>query len=476
MSDTRRRSAAAAPPAEPLVVRRLDIWIEGQPSPIGVLEGLAGSGYPIRFTYTAGYAGPPLSAAMPVRAELYDNRGTRVFFDNLLPEGPQRRAVRSPTGRRPIDEDDVAGLLEVLGAECPGAVSVVPAGAPLLKTAGDLDEDYERLSRAEVGQLLAAAARGEPADRPLRFSLAGVQRKIALAMDPATGGFLLPRAPGVPTTHLLKVEAAGEATTKGIVVNEALCLSLAAALGFTAAEARPEEIGGVPVLVVRRYDRELDGRRVHRLHQEDAAQALGLDRSEKYEDDAAARQQDAGLGALIERFGSLAASPADTRDLLRRAAFFNWLIGNNDAHMKNFALLHRRAGGAPVLAPLYDLVSVEALPVGVHHMAMSIQGMTDGAAVDRDGFGWLARLGERGRLPRTVLAARLESFRRMAAAILPALDALVAADAFGRQQVKPVRDVICSRIRQANAALGWSIPADTDAPIRSGGGWLRPPS
>jgi serine/threonine-protein kinase HipA len=457
-------------------VRRLEVRLDGQPLPVGVLEGLEGATYPIRFTYASGYAGPPLSAAMPPRAAPYENREARAFFDNLLPEGPQREDVRQRDGDRPVNPEDVAGLLEVVGGECPGAVSVVPAGTAPAKVPGNLDADYERLAREDVGRLLAAAAQGRNPARPLRFSLAGVQRKIALAIDPGNGDFLAPRHPGIPTTHVLKVEAAGDSRTRGIVRNELLCLRLAAAIGLPAVEAMADEIGGITTLVIRRYDRVVDGRQVHRLHQEDAAQVLGLDRTEKYEDDAARRGRRADFRVLLERVASLTVAPAETRDVLRRAAFFNWLIGNNDAHAKNFALLYAPGLRAPSLAPLYDLVAVEALPMDVHQMAMSINGTTDGDDVDRAGIEWLARLDVIRRLPGSALRLRIEGFRQIAASILPTLDALVEAGDFGRQETKPVRDVIASRIRRANGEMGWTIPATGDAPIRRPAGWALPSS
>lgn len=460
----------------PPVIQRLDVWLDGLPAPVGVVEGLAGATYPVRFTYSPDYDGPPISAAMPVRKASYENREARAFFDNLLPEGPQRGDVRRGEGERPLDAENVVGLLEVLGAECPGAVSVLPSGAAPVKGSGRLDADYERLSRREVGSLLAAAAQGQNPGRVIRFSLAGVQRKIALAIDPGTGDFLMPRHPGVPTTHLLKVEAAGDNRTRGIVRNELLCLRLASEVGLPAAQAESDEIGGIPTLVVRRYDRVVEGRVVHRLHQEDAAQALGLDRTEKYEDDAARRNREAGLQALVLRFGGLAVAPAEARDLLRRAAWFNWLVGNNDAHMKNFALLYTRGSRDAAVAPLYDLVSIEALPVGVHQMAMSMNGRSDGDEVDRAAVEWLARLDPARRLPTSALRVRLDGFRQMAGRILPALDALVAEGEFGRQEVKPIRDVIASRVRRANDEMGWNIPAEGDAPIRAGGGWRLPSS
>ena len=49
---------------------------------------------------------------------------------------------------------------------------------------------------------------------------------------------------------------------------------------------------------------------------------------------------------------------------------FNALIGNHDAHAKNFSLLY--AGKAPVLAPFYDMLSTAVYPTLTPKMAMKI--------------------------------------------------------------------------------------------------------
>ena len=49
---------------------------------------------------------------------------------------------------------------------------------------------------------------------------------------------------------------------------------------------------------------------------------------------------------------------------------FNALIGNHDAHGKNFSLLY--GGRAPVLAPFYDLLSTAIYPSLTPKMAMKI--------------------------------------------------------------------------------------------------------
>jgi hypothetical protein len=76
------------------------------------------------------------------------------------------------------------------------------------------------------------------------------------------------------------------------------------------------------------------------------------------------------------------------------------------------------------------------------------------------------------RVATSVLAKQIEWLRDYAATILPAIDAAVADGVVTRREAKPVRDVVGARIHHLNRTLGWSLPADTDAPVRRGGGWL----
>jgi hypothetical protein len=70
-----------------------------------------------------------------------------------------------------------------------------------------------------------------------------------------------------------------------------------------------------------------------------------------------------------------------------------------------------------------------------------------------------------------ILARQLDWLKETAAAVLPAIDAALAEGVATRAEAKPVRDVVGSRIRHLNRTLKWDIPAETDAPIRRGGGW-----
>ena len=465
---------------------RLNVWMDGVPGRVGTLFGQPGGSFPVSFAYDPDYLGHsnamPLSASLPLRSAPYGDTEARAFFDNLLPEGERRRT--EALARR-IDPTDVVGLLEALGADCPGAVSVLPEGAAPAKIPGQLSADYEKLDETRLAALVADVAAGRAVGGRARFSVAGVQRKLALGRDPATGEFLLPRD-GAPTTHILKVEAR-DGEHRGIVANEALCLDVFRRLGLPVVHAERTVISGVQVLVVTRYDRHVSHGLVTRLHQEDAAQALGVPRELKYEDDA----EKAGLGperrgfaALLGRFATLTRGPGDARLRLLRAAHANWLLGNADGHLKNFALLHgkaragRLAAGQAIgfgfdLAPFYDVVCTGAYPEVDQAPAMRIGRADRWDTVERSD--WLllaAQMFPGRRVAASVLARQLDWLHDMAMAVLPAIDAAIVEGIVTSMEAKPVRDVAGSRLRHLNRTLGWRIPADTDALVHRGGGWV----
>jgi len=120
------------------------------------------------------------------------------------------------------------------------------------------------------------------------------------------------------------------------------------------------------IYVVDRYDRNRDENGVmHRIHQEDFCQALGVVPEMKY--------QHEGGPDLTQCFDLVrSATRPSAPQILRLLDFcvFNALIGNHDAHAKNFSLLY--AGKAPVLAPFYDTLSTAVYPTLTPKMAMKI--------------------------------------------------------------------------------------------------------
>jgi serine/threonine-protein kinase HipA len=141
-----------------------------------------------------------------------------------------------------------------------------------------------------------------------------------------------------------------------MAANEATCLRLAAACELAVPEAELLDVAGLPVLAVRRYDRQdsPDGHIPARLHQEDGCQATATPPGLKYEEQGGPALRD--LASLLRNFGD----PRDVASLLRRTTF-NMAVGNADAHAKNFSVLHDPDSPEIGLAPLYDVLSTIAL-------------------------------------------------------------------------------------------------------------------
>ena len=225
-------------------------------------------------------------------------------------------------------------------------------------------------------------------DPGVRLSLAGAQAKVAVRIE---GGEVSVPLGGAPSTHILKpaVERFG-----GLVSNEALCMKLAVAAGLPAASVETRTMDGIDFLVVERYDRHQRESAeakpgLERLHQEDFCQALGIVPEFKY--------QKEGGPSLKQCFGLLrdvSSTPVIDLARLLDAVIYNYLIGNSDAHGKNFSLLYRtlEKGGRPTsLSPLYDIVSTICYPELSREMAMKIGSQYSSEKVGARDFEQLAQ-------------------------------------------------------------------------------------
>ena len=196
----------------------------------------------------------------------------------------------------------------------------------------------------------------------IRLSLAGAQDKLPVVVEGDRIGIPLGRT---PSTHIVKTPIAHFDDT---VANEAFCLELAGVLGLSAATAEVRAAAGRDFLLVERYDRRREvGGRVERIHQEDFCQALAIPPQLKYESEGGPGLADC-FGLLRRVSGERAADVIGLLD----AVTLNFLIGNHDAHGKNFSLLHD--GRSIALAPLYDLVATAVYPGLDRKLAMSIGG------------------------------------------------------------------------------------------------------
>jgi serine/threonine-protein kinase HipA len=299
---------------------------------------------------------PLLSVSLPCRTQPFDPDAARQFFEGLLPEGEIRERIARDIK---VSSSNSFELLAKLGRDCAGAVVVLPPGEQV-----DASGQTEWLAQDELTELieqLPTNPLGVTGRSKLRLSLAGLQRKAVLVRR-ADGAFGKPTAIH-PSTHIVKPQY-GDSDYEDLVYNERFCMAVAAAAGLAVARADVVEIAARPCLLVERFDRTTENGRTTRLHQEDLCQALGALPGVKYE-----AEGGPGLGAIAELLRT--ESPRGGADVLAllRATILNYVLGNGDAHAKNFGLLH---GDMLQLAPLYDIVSTAVYPEIDSSMAMAI--------------------------------------------------------------------------------------------------------
>lgn len=338
--------------------RLLEVWL-GKAKAGALSQDDAGA---LSFAYDPDYLRLPdqraISFSMRLQEAPYADRVVRPFFSGLLPDEGARQRLAGALG---ISAGNAFGLLEVIGGECAGALSLYPAD----KTPPPNEDDsVEILSPSRLEEII-----GKLRERPLlageegvRLSLAGAQNKLAVCVE---GKNISLAKGGRPTTHILKpfIEA-----LEGTVENELFCLRLAARLKLPAPVVEMRHGGAIPFLLVERYDRVLhaDGT-ITRLHQEDFCQALSVPPELKYEEEGGP-----GTERSLELIDRATARPAADRLNFIRALIFHYLVGNADAHAKNYALLYR--GKTPDLAPLYDVVCTAAYLQLAKNLAMAIGG------------------------------------------------------------------------------------------------------
>jgi serine/threonine-protein kinase HipA len=309
----------------------------------------------------------PLSQSLPLTKRHFTRNQCRGFFAGVLPDESKREIIARNLG---ISAKNDFAMLERIGGECAGAVTFIAEG-------GSLPEPEcanRALSSAELADLIKRLRRRPllAGEEGIRLSLAGAQDKIAVHVS---GGRISLPLNGAPSTHILKPAIE---RFEGVVLNEALCMCLARAVGLNTAAVEIGKVEGIDYLLVQRYDRALNrespggAESLKREHQEDFCQALGIVPEHKY--------QNEGGPSIKQCFDLVrAASSTPVIDLQRLldAVIFNWLVGNNDSHGKNFSLVYRGeidSGLQTRLAPLYDLICTVYYPELSSKMAMRIGG------------------------------------------------------------------------------------------------------
>jgi len=310
-------------------------------------------------------------------------RALPAFFANLLPEDKLREAMeKHHAGSVRVGND--FDLLVALGADLPGAVRVVPSDGTV----------------ALLGDVLVPKPK-------VRFSLAGVQMKLSVIKNTGKGGGLTLPLGDEQGSYIAKFPST---SFPGVSENEYANLALAEAIGMEVPErelVEQSEFEGIPkefetlsdgkVLLVKRFDRGANGKRIHI---EDFAQVFGVTPSRKYEG-AAYHDIAAALNVAVSSDAAI--------EFVRRLAVAA-LTGNGDMHLKNWSLIYRGAGDKPEFAPVYDVLStIPYIPADA--MALSLAGERPFKALNAQR--WKA-FANRARLPEAaVLRAVVDTVGRV---------------------------------------------------------------
>lgn len=310
------------------------------------------------FSYNDTYIEHPnnqaLSASLPLQQGVYDAKQCRPFFSGILPEAHLRASIARHLG---ISEKNDFALLAAIGGECAGAVSLLPSPS----TPSDLKPEYRVLDDNAVVNVLQTMHQrpmlvGEDG---IRLSLAGAQDKLAIAI--LDGHIAIPMG-GAPSTHILKPI---NREFLSLIENECFCLQLARKIGIHSVDASLHDIRGTAYLLVKRYDRIETHGAIQRLHQEDFCQAMAIHPEMKYQ-----REGGPGIADCFQLTRQMSSLPVLDIKALLQAILFNMIIGNNDAHGKNFSFLYQ--GQQTRLAPFYDMISTIHYPSLSNKMAMKM--------------------------------------------------------------------------------------------------------
>ena len=300
----------------------------------------------------------PISLSLPLEKKVYENKECRGFFNGLLPEGENVRvAIGKKYGINPKND---FSILKAVGYDCAGALAFFENEQKDLREYHEIqgkilsDDELEKYILELPQKPLALGS-------DMRLSLAGARDKTAVII--IDGKIALPKK-DVPTTHILKPAIAN---FKETIENEYICLKSAEKLGIKVPKVQIGQVNSTKYFLIERYDRKIENGKLKRIHQEDFCQAYNIPSAYKY-------QAEGGVNfkqcfELLKKTSRPAVSIKQFIDLI----IFNFLVGNNDAHGKNFSILHHD-NGLMEFAPAYDILSSGVYPELSKKMAMKIGG------------------------------------------------------------------------------------------------------
>lgn len=345
---------------------------------------------------------PVLSTSLPAKQRPYAEGRTGAWFENLLPEGERLTRLCRELDCSP---SDYMAILSQTGWECAGAVSVAPQGTEV-----PLESSLMPLTQEELADRLSNLPLYDTEEALVgRMSLGGFQEKMLVTVqnvDAQEGTvdeteFFLPEGTSL-STHILKPQLASK--YPDLIQAEAWAMTAASA----AARCAQVELLRLPdaplTLMVERFDRQCQGDSLTRRHQEDCCQALGLPPSRKYASAVEEKGDDPTYAKIAELLTSYAANyQPELLELLRQMTV-NYVLGNADAHAKNYAFLYQTPG-SPTLSPMYDVTPVLDLEPKAKHLSLRINGKVLASQIERED---VLQEAERWGMPRPIAEEALD--------------------------------------------------------------------
>jgi serine/threonine-protein kinase HipA len=243
------------------------------------------------------------------------------------------------------------------GFECAGALNIIPENQINQKFTSEYfditDKIFNLLDKPlnDIPNLITTTNS--------RTLLAGGQNKLAVNFF-NDRIFIPAEDSNAPTEFIIKLNAKDFHNT---VFNELFCISLAKSLDFNVPETSYLKIAQQDVLVSKRFDRIFVDNKFTRLHQLDFCQELGLSNHSKYQDSSSIT-----FYRCLELYQYFSRHQQETFILdMINIFIFNFIIGNCDAHGKNYSLLYDYNAFFSKdlnikLSPFYDLISTVIYP------------------------------------------------------------------------------------------------------------------
>ena len=296
------------------------------------------------FGYGPATAASAISLTMPVRKAHYVHAALHPIFQMNLPEGFLLEELQNRLAK--IVHLDPMLLLALSGGQAPiGRVAVQSSFVnPLANAQGKGERLSEILAWDGTESLFA-----ELVDKYIyRTGISGVQPKVLVPQAVAPFGLEPPSTKATVRTADLIVKS-GRQEYPGLAANEFLCMSIAKESGLAVPEfylSKNQEL-----FVMQRFDRTPEGTPIGF---EDMAVLAGFSSREKY------KTSYTHVAKLVEAFASGAHVTPSLHALFDMVAL-SCLVGNGDAHLKNFGLLYTDPTTSDCrLAPVFDVVNTTA--------------------------------------------------------------------------------------------------------------------